>query len=384
MDNLTHSLVGAALAEAGPRDRFALATPTLILAANVPDVDIISYLLAGEYAALAWRRGITHGIPALLLWPFMVAALMLAWDRYVRRRRDPTAPPARFAPLLGLAALGAVTHPALDWLNTYGMRWWLPFDGSWSYGDSVFIVDPWLWLALGGTVFLARSATRKAVAAWTVLAVLTSLLVLGPGMVPPATKAAWVAGVLSLALLRWRRPLRDDGHRRRRFARVAVAGAAAYVAAMVATAALAERGARSGAVAQGLVPVDVMTGPRPGSLGGRDVIIRTEAAYHPGHWRWGRSPRLELSGDAVPIRAGPAPVLDRALDHPRVRHFLTWSRYPYAHASEAGGEWSVRIGDARYAGRGLGGLSVGVGKWPDGGVNPTTAPTSAAPGSGSR
>ncbi|HUG39430.1 MAG TPA: metal-dependent hydrolase [Longimicrobiales bacterium] len=358
MDNLTHSLVGAALAEAGPRDRVVLATPTLVLAANVPDVDIASYLIGGEFAALAWRRGITHGVPALLLWPFVVAALVLAWDRHVRRRRDPTAAPARFGPLLGLAALGAATHPGLDWLNTYGMRWWLPFDGTWSYGDAVFIVDPWLWLVPGGAVFLARSARRRAVAAWAVLAALASLPVLALGMVPAGTKVVWIAGILALGGVRWLRPLAGDA--RRRSARVAVAGAAGYVLLMIGTAALAERGARTGALARGLDVVDVMSGPRPGSLAARDVIVRTPGAYHPGSWRWGRTPALELAADEVPIRRGPDAAIDRALHDPRVRHFLTWSRFPYAHVTEVEGGWSVRFGDARYSGRGLGGLDIRV------------------------
>jgi len=360
MDNLTHSLVGAALAEAGPRDRWALATPTLILAANVPDVDAISYLMVGEFGALAWRRGITHGVPALLLWPFVVAGIMLGWDVLVRRRRDPTVTAARFGPLAGLAAVGALTHPALDWLNTYGMRWWLPFDGTWSYGDSVFIIDPWLWLGLGGVVFLARSRTRSAVAAWAGLAALTSLLVLGIGMVPMAVKVGWVIGVVIFAAVRWLRPIEDDTRRRRRFARVAVAAAAAYVVAMVGASGLAERGARSGALSLGIVPVDVMTGPRPASLMERDVIVRTAVDYRLGSWRWDRNPRLALSGAPVPHRLGPEHVIDRALDDVEARRFLVWSRYPYAHATAVEGGWVVWIGDVRYPGRGLGGLEVRV------------------------
>jgi inner membrane protein len=359
MDNITHSLVGAALAEAGPRDRFALATPTLIVAANVPDVDAISYLVAGEFAALAWRRGITHGVPALVIWPFVVVGLVLAWDRGFRRRRDPTATPARFAPLLALAALGAVTHPALDWLNTYGMRWWLPFDGSWSYGDSVFIIDPWLWLVLGGTVFLARSSTRRGAAAWAIAAALATLLVLGTPFVPVAAKVTWVLGVVGFAVVRWLRPP-GDGPARRRFARVAVAASAAYVVAMIGAAAVAEREATAGATALGLQPVDVMTAPRPAALVERDVVVRTAAEYRLGSWRWDRSPRLELDGGTVPLRAGPDPVLEEALEDPRVRHFLTWSRYPYAHATADDDGWRVFVGDVRYPGRGLGGLEIRV------------------------
>jgi inner membrane protein len=360
MDNLTHSLVGAALAEAGPRDRYALAAPTLIVAANVPDVDVVSYLIADQFAALAWRRGITHGVPALLLWPLVVAALMLAWDRLARRRRDPAATPARFPALLALAAMGALTHPALDWLNTYGMRWWLPFDGSWSYGDAVFIIDPWLWLVLGGAVFLARSAGPRALLAWTALAAGASLLVLGTGMVPTGAKVAWTLGLAGIAALRWRHRPGEAPARRRRLARGAIAAAAAYVLVMIGASAAAERGARAQAAALGLEAVDVMTGPRPSRVATRDVVVATGEAYHFGSWRWHRSPRLRLDGPVLPLRQGPDPVLDRALEDRRARHFLTWSRYPYAHARPADGAWDVLIGDARYPGRGLGGFSITV------------------------
>lgn len=360
MDNLTHSLVGAALAEAGPRYRFALATPTLILAANVPDVDALSYLIADPFTALAWRRGITHGVPALLIWPVVVAGLMWGWDGYVRRRRDPAAAAARFVPLLVLSALGALTHPVLDWLNTYGMRWWLPFDGAWSYGDAVFIIDPWLWLLLALPVFMARSRTPRTLAAWAGLGALASVLVLGTGMVSGVTKALWVVGILALAAARWRRGWAGDAARRG-LSRVALATTASYVAVMLGAAALAAHGADAAARAGGLLPLDVMTGPRPGSVASRDVIVRTASAYHRGSWRWGRSPRLRLDGNPLPIRQGPHEVVERALRDSGARRFLVWSRYPYAHAVEEADGWLVRVGDARYSGRGLGGLEVRVG-----------------------
>lgn len=122
MDNLTHSLVGAALSKTGLDRLTPLATATLVLAANAPDVDALSYA-RGSWFALSFRRGITHGVAALVILPFAVAGVMMAWDQGVRRRRSPEAPPARFAPLLLLSFIGLLTHPVLDWMNTYGMRW---------------------------------------------------------------------------------------------------------------------------------------------------------------------------------------------------------------------------------------------------------------------
>src|SRR5512142_890594 len=94
MDNLTHTLVGAALAETGLGRRTALATATLLIAANLPDVDGILYWVARPDSAYGFRRGWTHGVLALAVWPFLLTGAVLAWDRWVRRRRHPAAAPA--------------------------------------------------------------------------------------------------------------------------------------------------------------------------------------------------------------------------------------------------------------------------------------------------
>src|SRR5215216_2877037 len=146
MDNLTHTLVGAALAESGLRRRSALGAATLLVGANFPDIDVVAVPLG---RGLELRRGWTHGVLALVLLPVVLTALVLAWDRLVRRRRAPGAPRAgegdaasvRPGQLLLLAAVSIATHPLLDWMNTYGVRWLMPFDGRWFYGDALFIVD---------------------------------------------------------------------------------------------------------------------------------------------------------------------------------------------------------------------------------------------------
>ena len=170
MDNLCHTLVGAAMGEAGMKKRTALAMPALLIGANLPDVDVLAYFW-GSDAALGFRRGWTHGLPALVLWPFVLTALLLAWDRWVRRRRRPDGEPARPRELFWLSTFAVLTHPFLDWLNTYGMRWLMPFDGTWFYGDTLFIIDPWIWLALSVGFFWSRSRRRAAPARWALAAV---------------------------------------------------------------------------------------------------------------------------------------------------------------------------------------------------------------------
>jgi inner membrane protein len=66
MDNLAHTLAGAALGEAGLKQKTGLAMAALMIAANLPDIDALG-LLFGEN--LAWRRGWTHGPIALVLMP---------------------------------------------------------------------------------------------------------------------------------------------------------------------------------------------------------------------------------------------------------------------------------------------------------------------------
>ena len=147
MDNLTHTLVGAVLAESGLRTRTTLATATLLIGANLPDVDGVLYWLGRSDVAYGFRRGWTHGIPALAAGTLLLTGLVLAWDRWVRRRRDPTGEPARWRPVFWLSALAIVTHPFLDYLNTYGTRFLMPFSNVWSYGDTLFIADVWIWIA---------------------------------------------------------------------------------------------------------------------------------------------------------------------------------------------------------------------------------------------
>src|SRR4028119_1904423 len=93
-DHRCHPLVGAARGKAGLDKRTPLAMATLMIGANLPDVDVFAYAW-GSDTSLGFRRGWTHGVLALSLWPFVLTGLMLAWDRLVRRRRHPGAPPAR-------------------------------------------------------------------------------------------------------------------------------------------------------------------------------------------------------------------------------------------------------------------------------------------------
>ena len=84
MDNLTHSLVGALLGQMGLKKKTGLAMPTLIIAANLPDIDAGCAIYGIE--SLSMRRGISHGPIALILLPIVLWGVMLAFDRWQARR----------------------------------------------------------------------------------------------------------------------------------------------------------------------------------------------------------------------------------------------------------------------------------------------------------
>lgn len=168
MDNLTHSLVGAIMGQAGLKRTTGLAMPALIIGANLPDVDAACFFWLEGTEHLAFRRGITHGPPALVLLPLILAGLLWGWDRWQTRRgtRPEGRLPVRFGWLYAMAFIGCVSHPFFDWLNVYGIRLLEPFSSQWFYGDTLFIIDPWLWAVLIASVWWSRRR-EKAGAEWT-------------------------------------------------------------------------------------------------------------------------------------------------------------------------------------------------------------------------
>lgn len=163
VDNITHSLVGALIGQAGLKRKTGLAMPALIVGANLPDVDAACFLWLDGVEHLGFRRGITHGPIAWVLLPLVLAGLLYTFDRWQAKRgtRPEGRLPVRFGWLYALAFIGCLTHPALDWLNVYGIRLLEPFSSQWFYGDTLFIIDVWLWALLGfATWFSLRREKR--------------------------------------------------------------------------------------------------------------------------------------------------------------------------------------------------------------------------------
>jgi inner membrane protein len=187
LDNLTHSLIGAALGQAGLKRRTGLAMPALIIAANIPDIDAACVVYGP--LSLAMRRGVSHGPIALAVLPVLLAGALWGYDRWQARRgtRPEARAPVRFGWLLALSYFGTLTHPLFDWFNSYGIRLLEPFSHTWFYGDALFIVDPWILILLGFGIYRSRQRERGGRGGWA-----------NPARAALAATAAYVA--LNLAI----------------------------------------------------------------------------------------------------------------------------------------------------------------------------------------
>jgi inner membrane protein len=203
MDNLTHSLVGLAAAKAGLERLSPGATTLCILAANAPDVDVAILLFGDRWTYLQHHRGITHAIVGVAFLAFFVPLIFYSVDRlWARLRKQP--PKTKLRGLILASVIVSATHPLLDWTNNYGIRFFLPWSSQWYYGDIVYIIDPYLWLILGGACFLLSAKTKSGKIIWAALAVvLTGLIVANPRAagLPAFFVVFWIAAIAIIVTL---------------------------------------------------------------------------------------------------------------------------------------------------------------------------------------
>lgn len=170
-------MVGAVLGQMGLKRKSGLAMPTLIIAANIPDIDATCTIWGT--LSLEMRRGLTHGPIAMLLLPLLLTGAMIAFDRWRRRRRSDAYMPVSVGWLLALAYIGTLSHPAMDWFNSYGIRLLEPFSSRWFYGDTLFIIDVWLWALLIGGFLLSRGQERRGRRDWNRASIVTFVAACG-------------------------------------------------------------------------------------------------------------------------------------------------------------------------------------------------------------
>ena len=271
------------------------AMPALIISANLPDLDSFVAPLFGV-RPIAEHRGFTHGLGGLVTMPFLAVAIILLWQRF----RPSKEGPVRLGGLLLACFLGTLSHPLLDVLNTYGTRLAEPLNHRWYYGDTLFIMDPWIWLMLILGLELSWRAER-----------------LGRNWTRPAI---WAFG----ALLGY----------------IAV-NAAISARAVAATRPLVERIARPDMIVAGEIPLQFWQRRmiwRGGGLGGTGTYDPLRDLG-----------RAWLDPDIVPLNLDDPRLAAAATRDPNVRAFLFWSRMPVVVIEDG----RAFLGDQRFTSAGV-------------------------------
>ncbi len=304
MDNFTHSLAGWALSRAGLAKKTGLATATLVIGANLPDIDAVATLLGG-HQHLAIRRGITHGPIAIAILPLMLAWAMITFDGWQAKRGK--RPAGRLSLhkgwLIALAYIGTLSHPALDYLNSYGIRLLEPFSSRWFYGDTLFIIDPWIWSGLALGIWVSRRRQKLGRTDWQSPAI---------GALVAAALYISANGFLTL-----RTEYRAVDEIEQRF---------------------------------GMQPDLIVANPVPIAFWRREILWQTQDMVGFGQYDMvSRQDKFVFQGGPV-LRNMQAPAVKAASYNDKdVAAFLFWSRMPYASISPQVRQTEVTIGDARFA-----------------------------------
>jgi inner membrane protein len=155
LEPLTHFLTGACLGRAGFNRKTALATLTMTLAAEAPDLDIAT-IVKGRVFYFAHHRGFTHSFLGLFLVSAAVVGLVFGFWRIRGRKITSAESPPRWGLLFLLAYLAGLSHILLDFTNSYGVRPFWPFSERWYSWDIEFIVEPVLLVLLIGALILPK------------------------------------------------------------------------------------------------------------------------------------------------------------------------------------------------------------------------------------
>lgn len=294
MDNVCHTLVGAACGAAGLNRRTRFGAATLMISANLPDVDVLVF--ATNTPWIEFRRGWTHGILAQITLPIVLTAMLWLFDRFRGARGSDGDRPFHAGWSLALSFVGVYSHVFLDYLNNYGVRLATPFSWQWFYGDAIFIVDLWMWIALAVGVWMTGSQGRP-------------------------------------------RP-----------ARVALALVTGYIVVML-TSGWAARGivSKTWTETHGVEPRALMVGPVPLSPFSRQVIVDAGDHYETGKFSW-LSAAVTFYPEHIPKNSD-APQVSAARNDNDIRAFLVWARFPFWTVTPERNGTRVTVSDMRFAGR---------------------------------
>lgn len=300
MDNLTHSLVGWTLGQTGLKNKTRKGLAALILGANMPDLDVF----AGHscWLPLATHRGFTHSLLGGVLWmPLVLAGLLWLLDRWQIRRGAvfKNGLPMHFGWLVALSYVGVLSHPFLDMQTSYAVQLFSPFSNRWFHTESLFILDLWVWLALGLAIWLSYRRERGQGA--------------GDPRMPARIGLALLTGYVAINLL-----LTIQAERQ---------------------VARALPGGRPDAMFAGIEPLRFWM---------REIVWRRDGSI--GRANWSPFAGLGPPSPPTPDNMSDPIVRHAAFSTPELRQFMRWSVMPVARVERERCALRVIFGDARFSG----------------------------------
>jgi inner membrane protein len=179
MDNVSHSLAGWALSRAAGPGRPRGTTLALVLASNLPDIDIVLQARSGP-TYLLFHRGVTHSLGGLAVLPLALAAAL--WWGYGRR--------TGFRWLALVCACGVALHILYDVVTPWGTLLLYPFSADRYSLDWLFIVDLVTWALPVAGLVISRAWPARARAATVGWLLALLLYAAGAGLVHRSAAAA--------------------------------------------------------------------------------------------------------------------------------------------------------------------------------------------------
>jgi inner membrane protein len=275
VDNITHTLAGALLAEMGLKRRSRFAFAACLLGANAPDIDVF-VPLAFPVDGIEFHRGPLH---AIFAWPILAAGIVaILWLVDRAKVRGPSTLPFRPGALFVVALLAVLTHPFLDWLTTYAIAIFAPANWHWYSGNAIFIVDWVYWLLM-------------------------------------------IAGI-ALSARRWRRQLPNPG------APAQAAGMLmlAYIGFNIAESLWVERATAAELRRRGIEPALIVAGPPPLAFWDRTIEWRSAKRFGSGSFSLREGVKLDATVQPIGLDDPQLALAQRTRRY--VRSFLVWSRMP--------------------------------------------------------
>lgn len=140
MDTGTHIAMGVALGGLATLDPTVQSDPTLfyavltgtIIGSHAPDFDTV-LKLKNNATYIRHHRGITHSLPAIVIWGILISTIIYAF-----------VPQVDFLHLWGWTALAVGLHVFVDIFNAYGTQALKPFNNKWIAHGFINTFDPYI------------------------------------------------------------------------------------------------------------------------------------------------------------------------------------------------------------------------------------------------